>query len=151
MSLFRRLVDLFYHSRHKRIGMILVCFAVVSMAAAAVFAFRPLKPASASPARCAGPMTVIAYLTEVTVLEKILTHLGLTTRPLPLSPAGHPEQVELCETWHRPRSTVPSCRGGRARGGGIRGPPPEEADDQPEFDQGTANDDRTADQEMDWA
>lgn len=45
--------------------------------------------------RCAGPMTVLAYLTDPDVLCKILLHLGLPTTPPPLGPARYPEQLDL--------------------------------------------------------
>jgi len=44
--------------------------------------------------RCAGPLTVLAYLTEAAVVGKILSHLGLPTRPLPIAPARSPEQLD---------------------------------------------------------
>jgi len=47
--------------------------------------------------RCAGPLTVLAYLTEAKVVEKILSHLGLPTRPPPIAPARFPEQPHLFE------------------------------------------------------
>jgi hypothetical protein len=47
--------------------------------------------------KCLGPMTVIATLTDPTVLEKILEHLGLPTAPLPLAPAQRYGQLELLE------------------------------------------------------
>lgn len=45
--------------------------------------------------RCLGPMTVIAYITDVAVVSKILTHLGLRCAPPILSPARGPAQLEL--------------------------------------------------------
>jgi hypothetical protein len=45
--------------------------------------------------RCLGPMTVIAYLTDHIVLKKILSHFGLPTAPLPLSPARHQSQMNF--------------------------------------------------------
>ena len=42
--------------------------------------------------KCAGPLTVIAYLTNPPVLRKILSHLDLPTTPPPLAPARYPEQ-----------------------------------------------------------
>lgn len=40
-------------------------------------------------------MTVIAYITEVAVVTRILTHLGLPCEPPALSPARGPAQLEL--------------------------------------------------------
>jgi hypothetical protein len=40
-------------------------------------------------------MEVIAYITEATVVEKILTHLKLPTAPLPLSPARRPARRDF--------------------------------------------------------
>jgi hypothetical protein len=44
---------------------------------------------------CLGPMTVIAYLTEPAVVDRILTHLGLPSSSPPLAPARHLGQLEL--------------------------------------------------------
>ena len=64
-------------------------------------------------------MTVIAYLTEAAVVEKILTHWGLPARPPPLAPARRPGQLELFDSdelaanrppapfWPRPGSRAP--------------------------------------------
>jgi hypothetical protein len=46
---------------------------------------------------CAGPMTVIAFLTEAVVVEKILAHLGLPTTSPPLAPARIPAQADMFE------------------------------------------------------
>jgi len=46
--------------------------------------------------RCAGPLSVIAYLTAAPVLHKILEHLGLPTAPPALGPARDwTEQLDL--------------------------------------------------------
>ena len=67
-------------------------------------------------ARCAGPLTVVAYITEVAVVAKILAHLGLPTTPPPLSPARRRGQMELLDDWppeSAPAESLPR-RGGRA-------------------------------------
>ena len=67
-------------------------------------------------ARCGGPLTVVAYITEVAVVAKILTHLGLPTTPPPLFPARRRGQMELLDD--RPTDCAPAeplpRRGGRA-------------------------------------
>ena len=40
-------------------------------------------------------MEVLAYITDVTVVGKILTHLGLPLTPQPLAPARFPGQMDL--------------------------------------------------------
>jgi hypothetical protein len=66
--------------------------------------------------KCLGPMTVIAYLTEPAVLEKILTHLGLPCSPPPLAPARPLGQIELFDDRPRERRSAPDRpqRRGRA-------------------------------------
>jgi hypothetical protein len=49
-------------------------------------------------------MVVLAFLTDVPVLEKILKHLGLPTSPPPLGPAQYPEQLDLFDD-SRPYTT----------------------------------------------
>jgi len=92
--------------------------------------------------RCAGPLTVLAYLTEAAVVDKILTHLGLPTRPPPIAPARSPEQQDLFE----PTATTVGTRGNRrdqATPTAARAPPhPPESDD--------ADLERTVDETMDW-
>jgi len=45
---------------------------------------------------CSAPLTVIAYLTDVSVVHKILAHLQLPTAQPPLAPARYPEaQLDL--------------------------------------------------------
>jgi hypothetical protein len=99
--------------------------------------------------KCAGPMTVLAYLTEQSVLDKILRHLGLPTTSPPLSPARRPEQVELFEDDEQPHCGGPVRRGRPPPQGGIRGPPPQEHHSPPCDDQAVTND-WTIDPEMDW-
>ena len=41
---------------------------------------------------CSAPLTVIAYLTDVSVVHKILAHLQLPTASPPLAPARYPEE-----------------------------------------------------------
>ncbi len=100
--------------------------------------------------RCAGPMMVLAYLTERAVLDKILTHLGLPSSPPPLSPARRPEQAELCERWDEQRSAGRSSRDGRTASGEIRGPPPEERGDLRERDDAAEPNEQAVDRGMDW-
>jgi hypothetical protein len=45
--------------------------------------------------RCSATMVIIAFITDPQVLRKILKHLGLPTRPPPLSPAHLPQQHAL--------------------------------------------------------
>lgn len=48
--------------------------------------------------RCDGPMKVIAFLEEPTVVKGILTHLGLPAEPLPARNAqAPPTTVEMFE------------------------------------------------------
>ena len=48
--------------------------------------------------RCDGPMKVIAFLEEPTVVKAILTHLGLPAEPLPAVHAqAPPTTVEMFE------------------------------------------------------
>ena len=53
--------------------------------------------------RCDGPMKVIAFLEEPTVVNGILTHLGLPAEPLPAEPLparnaqAPPTTVEMFE------------------------------------------------------
>ena len=42
--------------------------------------------------RCSAPLTVIAYLTNASVVHKILAHLQLPTTSPPLAPARYPEE-----------------------------------------------------------
>lgn len=72
--------------------------------------------------KCTGPMTVIAYLTEVAVVEKILTHLALPASPPPLSPARRLGQMELFDELPTDRCSTPPTPQGRA-------PPHNPADD----------------------
>jgi hypothetical protein len=44
---------------------------------------------------CGVPMVVLAFLTDPTVVQKILAHLGLPTTPPPVAPARLPAQEEL--------------------------------------------------------
>jgi hypothetical protein len=64
---------------------------------------------------CGGPMTVIAYLTDPVVVEKILAHLGLPTAPPRLLPARLSPQIEMFEEDSNDHvgSAPPSLRGGR--------------------------------------
>ena len=66
--------------------------------------------------QCLGPMTVIAFITELAVVQKILTHLALPCEPPALSPARGPAQLEL---WASAQATPPR----RANAGPSRGPP----------------------------
>jgi hypothetical protein len=75
--------------------------------------------------KCLGPMTVIAYLTDPNVLEKILNHLGLPNEPPPLSPARYRGQIELFEEKLGSAETKPWSRGPQSRTS-IRAPPEEE-------------------------
>jgi len=68
--------------------------------------------------RCCGTMTVIAYITEVAVVTKILTHLGLPSEPPQLSPARGPAQLEL---WDDSEATGPDGAGVASTQ--ARGPP----------------------------
>lgn len=103
--------------------------------------------------RCAGPMTVLAYLTQRAVVEKILAHLGLPISSPPLCPARRPEQAELFENRDEPpvARRAPPIRG-QAVTAAIRGPP--SAEPCPASEHGTANDDPhdggALDLEMDW-
>lgn len=45
--------------------------------------------------RCLGPLTVIAFINEIAVVEKILAHLGQPTKPPRLSPVRLPAQIEI--------------------------------------------------------
>jgi len=69
-------------------------------------------------ARCGGPLTVVAYITEAAVVAKILAHLGLPTTPPPLSPARRRGQMEMELGDDRPtesgRAESLPRRGGRA-------------------------------------
>ena len=68
--------------------------------------------------RCSGTMTAIAYITEVAVVTKILTHLGLPSDPPELSPARGPAQMDL---WDDLGAMGPdSARAGSTQ---SRGPP----------------------------
>ena len=60
-------------------------------------------------------MTVMAYLTDPVVVEKILVHLGLPTTPPQLSPARLSPQVDLFEddVTHPEGPARPPPRGGR--------------------------------------
>jgi hypothetical protein len=73
--------------------------------------------------KCLGPMTVIAYLTDPVVVEKILVHLGLPTTPPQLSPARLSLQVEMFEDDVTQVEPAPPRRGGRGPpvGQGDRG------------------------------
>ena len=89
--------------------------------------------------RCSGLMTVIAYITEVAVVTKILTHLGLPSEPPELSPARGPAQLEL---WDQPQCYTPNTtQGGSTR---SRGPPPRAG---PDF---AVEPDDFVEPELDW-
>jgi hypothetical protein len=80
--------------------------------------------------KCAGPMTVIAYLTQAAVVEKILTHLGLPASSPPLAPARRLGQLDLFdhtgELTAADRTAAPGSPGSR---GPPRGPSDSPADD----------------------
>ena len=91
--------------------------------------------------RCCGPLVVIAFITDMAAVQKILTHLGLPCDPPALSPARGPAQLEL---WASAKAAPP--RSGHTDAGRSRGPPiragPElavEPEDfvEPDFDWGT--------------
>src|SRR5690606_16770526 len=44
---------------------------------------------------CGGPMRIVAFLTEPSVVRPILIHLGLPDRPPPVAPARRPPQAEF--------------------------------------------------------
>jgi len=105
--------------------------------------------------KCAGPMTVLAYLTEGAVVEKILGHLGLPTSSPPTCPARRgPEQAELFEGCDEPLSTRPAPKiRGQAVAAGIRGPPSAEpcpANAKQTAANGDPSDEGTVDLQMDW-
>jgi hypothetical protein len=67
-------------------------------------------------------MVVIAYITEVAVVTKILTHLGLPSEPPELSPARGPAQLELwdeqqCSAPHTTLAGASQSRGPPSRAG----------------------------------
>ena len=74
--------------------------------------------------KCGGEMKLLAYLTEPTVVQKILLHLGLPTQPRPLSPARWPVQLELLDTLEDPQlEQKPRWPTHRSPNPGSRGPP----------------------------
>ena len=70
--------------------------------------------------QCLGPMTVIAFITELAVVPKILTHLALPCEPPALSPARGPAQLEL---WASRKPRPHAAPAGRSRGPPIRAGP----------------------------
>ena len=71
---------------------------------------------------CLGPMTVVAYLTEPAVVEKILTHLGLHGSSPPLAPARRLGQLEFFDDADHvadDRRTAPGSPGCRAPPRGL--------------------------------
>jgi hypothetical protein len=80
-------------------------------------------------------MTVLAYLTDPSVVAKILLHLGLPHSPPPLSPARLDAQVELFDDDLPVDLALPRVRGGRA--------PPRGHDDRRDAD-------ATFDANFDW-
>ena len=76
--------------------------------------------------RCLGPMTVLAYLTDPSVVPKILRHLGLPTEPVALSPARVCGQMEMFAD--RPANETRTWSNRRRPRAG-RGPPPDESED----------------------
>jgi hypothetical protein len=75
--------------------------------------------------KCMGPMVVLAFLTDLQVVDKILTHLGLPSAPAPLAPARL-EQLELWDEMAEFESQSPHRAAGRDRT--SRGPPMDEGD-----------------------
>jgi len=72
--------------------------------------------------RCEGPMTVLAYITERQVLEKILSHLGLPTSAPPLAPARRLDN----EAAEFDFAKTPKQRSNPSRQAQARSPPDEE-------------------------
>jgi len=86
-------------------------------------------------------MTVIAFITELAVVTKILTHLGLPFEPPALSPARGPAQLEL---WAHAEAQPP--RSGHPDAGWARGPPIRAG---PEFELAVEPED-VVEPEFDW-
>jgi hypothetical protein len=87
--------------------------------------------------RCGGDMQLLAYISEAKVVEKILTHLGQPTSPLPLSPARLPAQLDLFDEREERRTDArlsSPIRHGRSQG--SRAPPePEDGEWMVELDE----------------
>jgi hypothetical protein len=93
--------------------------------------------------RCGGPMTVLAFLTDPEVVEKILLHLGLPTEPKPLAPARPLGQMNLFDEGDLNARPRPAAQ--RASDTQGRAPPgTTDADWTVEYDP-------TADDDNDWA
>jgi hypothetical protein len=68
-------------------------------------------------------MVVIAYITEMVVVAKILCHLGLPTEPPELSPARGPAQLELWDTMEAAGPHTVQTGGSQSRGPPSRAGP----------------------------
>jgi hypothetical protein len=73
--------------------------------------------------QCLGPMTVVAFITDVAVVQKILTHLGLPCEPPELSPARGPAQLELWDERQYCASHTLQAAGSQSRGPPSRAGP----------------------------
>ena len=73
--------------------------------------------------KCLGPMTVIAFITEVAVVQRILTHLGLPCEPPALSPARGPAQLEFWDTMEAAGPHTVQTGGSQSRGPPSRAGP----------------------------
>jgi hypothetical protein len=82
--------------------------------------------------RCAGPMVVLAFLTEVHVVTRILKHLGLPSSPATLSPARVADQLELFDAMADQDDWPGEQREGACS---SRGPPVIEGDWVVEYDE----------------
>ena len=78
--------------------------------------------------RCSGTMNVIAYITELAVVTKILTHLGLPSEPPELSPARGSAQLELWDGLDATGSDSAGAGSTQSRG------PPSRAGPEPPFE-----------------
>ena len=73
--------------------------------------------------RCQVPMVVLAFLTDPTVVQKILAHLGLPTVPPPLTPARLAAQEERFPDAPDEASQDPDDHHRSPETGSARGPP----------------------------
>jgi hypothetical protein len=89
--------------------------------------------------RCAGPMVVLAFLTDPDVVGAILKHLGLPRAPVSLAPARIDDLVEQLELFGAPRQDP---QGSDATGPALRrsrGPPRPDRDWVVEYDEPEAD------------
>jgi hypothetical protein len=82
--------------------------------------------------KCGATLSVIAYITELAVVRKILEHLGLPSAPTELAPARLPDELDFdfdadCDEPCDAELEHPEQFGPEVAGHGGRGPPQDDA------------------------